>query len=53
MLACLMHLRLLRLVQGTDAAAKNELLFKEFNINYNELPEQFKKVVCSSFGSLV
>jgi tRNA(His) 5'-end guanylyltransferase len=31
-------------LQGTDAGAKNELLFKEFNINYNELPDQFKKV---------
>jgi tRNA(His) guanylyltransferase len=35
------------LVQGTDAGFKNELLFSQFEINYAQLPEQFKK------GSLV
>ena len=30
--------------QGTLADFKNELLFNEFGINYNGLPEQFKKV---------
>ncbi len=30
--------------QGTNAAAKNELLFSQFGINYAHLPEQFKKV---------
>ncbi|KAL6752626.1 histidine tRNA 5'-guanylyltransferase [Haematococcus lacustris] len=30
-------------LKGTDAAAKNELLYSRFGINYNELPEQFKK----------
>lgn len=29
---------------GSDAAFKNELLFSRFGINYNELPEQFRKV---------
>ncbi len=31
-------------LQGTDAGTKNELLFSQFGINYNELPDQFKKV---------
>ncbi|KAL1124460.1 hypothetical protein AAG570_001086 [Ranatra chinensis] len=30
-------------LKGTLASDKNELLFKEFNINYNNLPEIFKK----------
>ena len=30
-------------LKGTDAEFKNELLFSRFEINYNELPEQFKK----------
>ncbi len=30
--------------QGTDTGFKNELLFKDFGINYNQLSEQFKKV---------
>lgn len=34
-------------LKGTNAAAKNELLFAQFGINYAHLPEQFKK------GSLV
>lgn len=28
---------------GTDAAFKNELMFSRFGVNYNSLPEQFKK----------
>lgn len=32
-----------RVVQGTDKAAKNELLFRRFGINYTDLPDQFKK----------
>lgn len=28
---------------GTLSADKNEILFKEFNINYNNLPEMYKK----------
>lgn len=31
-------------LQGSDAAFKNELLFNQFGINYNNLPEQFRKV---------
>lgn len=31
-------------LKGTDAGTKNELLYSQFGINYNELPEQFKKV---------
>jgi tRNA(His) guanylyltransferase len=31
------------ILRGTLVGAKNELLFSEFGINYNELPEQFKK----------
>jgi tRNA(His) 5'-end guanylyltransferase len=34
-------------LQGTDAAAKNEILHARFGINYNNLPEQFKKVLLS------
>ena len=30
-------------LKGTDAEFKNELLFSRYEINYNELPEQFKK----------
>ena len=30
--------------QGTLADAKNEILFSQFGINYNDLAEQFKKV---------
>lgn len=30
-------------LKGTDSAAKNELLFSEFSINYNDLPPMFKK----------
>ena len=30
-------------LQGTLAADKNEILFKEFNINYNEVPMIFRK----------
>ena len=29
--------------QGSNAEFKNELLFSQFGINYNTLPEQFKK----------
>ena len=28
---------------GTQTAYKNELLFSEFGINYNDLPDMFKK----------
>ena len=31
-------------LKGSDAEFKNELLFNQFGINYNTLPEQFKKV---------
>jgi len=31
------------LLKGSDAEFKNELLFTQFGINYNALPEQFKK----------
>lgn len=30
--------------QGTQADFKNELLYKEFGINYSQLPAQFRKV---------
>jgi tRNA(His) guanylyltransferase len=30
-------------LKGTDVNFKNEMLFSEFGINYNALPEQFKK----------
>lgn len=30
-------------LRGSDAAVKNELLFSRFGINYNALPEQFRK----------
>jgi tRNA(His) guanylyltransferase len=33
-----------RTLAGSDAGFKNELLFSRFGINYNELPEQFRKV---------
>jgi tRNA(His) guanylyltransferase len=29
--------------QGTDAKAKNELLYSQFGINYNTLPPRFRK----------
>ena len=29
--------------QGTVASDKNELLFSEFNINYNNLPQMYRK----------
>ncbi|GBF94414.1 tRNA(His) guanylyltransferase [Raphidocelis subcapitata] len=32
-----------RTLAGSDAGFKNELLFSRFGINYNELPEQFRK----------
>ena len=31
-------------VQGTQADFKNELLYKSFGINYNQLPARFRKV---------
>lgn len=31
------------LVQGTIASKKNEILFSEFNINYNDEANMFKK----------
>ncbi|KRX08192.1 hypothetical protein PPERSA_12347 [Pseudocohnilembus persalinus] len=31
------------LLKDTDSAKKNELLFQEFGINYNQIEEQFKK----------
>ena len=34
-------------LMGTSSAEKNEILFKEFGINYNNEPEIFKK------GSLI
>lgn len=32
------------LLQGTLADFKNELLFRDYGMNYNDLPEQFRKV---------
>jgi tRNA(His) guanylyltransferase len=32
-----------KVLKGTLADFKNELLFSQFGINYNELPDQFKK----------
>ena len=32
-----------RALQGTDAKEKNEVLFKRFGINYNEVSSQFRK----------
>ena len=29
--------------KGTSAANKNEILFSQFGINYNEEPEMFRK----------
>lgn len=29
--------------QGTDSKAKNELLYSQFGINYNNLPARFRK----------
>ena len=31
------------LFQGTESADKNELLFSQFSINYNNLPQMFRK----------
>lgn len=31
-------------MQGTLADYKNELLFSQFGLNYNALPERFRKV---------
>ena len=31
-------------LQGTQADFKNELLYKSFGINYNQLPARFRKV---------
>ena len=33
--------------QGTQAGFKNELLFREYGINYNNLPARFRKVPSS------
>ncbi len=35
-----------RHVQGSQADFKNELLYKSFGINYNQLPARFRKVRC-------
>lgn len=32
------------LFQGTLSSHKNEMLFSEFGINYNNVPERFRKV---------
>ena len=32
------------LLQGTQSGYKNELLFSQFGVNYNALPEQLRKV---------
>lgn len=37
-------------LQGTQADFKNELLFSQFGINYNKLPEQYRKVRGASWG---
>lgn len=37
------HINHLSTIQGTVSADKNELLFSEFKINYNSLPELFRK----------
>lgn len=31
--------------QGTQTNFKNELLFQHFQINYNDLPQRFRKVL--------
>ena len=31
------------ILQGTDSKAKNELLYSQFDINYNHLPARFRK----------
>lgn len=33
-------------LQGTQAKEKNEMLFNQFGINYDKLPEMFKKGSC-------
>eukprot|EP00271_Cylindrocystis_brebissonii_P013570 TRINITY_DN33516_c0_g1_i2.p2 TRINITY_DN33516_c0_g1~~TRINITY_DN33516_c0_g1_i2.p2 ORF type:complete len:148 (+),score=40.86 TRINITY_DN33516_c0_g1_i2:576-1019(+) len=33
-------------LKGTQAGFKNELLFKEFGVNYNELPQEYRKGTC-------
>ncbi|GFR47389.1 hypothetical protein Agub_g9105 [Astrephomene gubernaculifera] len=38
-------------LRGTQAAFKNELLFRDFGINYAHLPDQFKKASPSLRGS--
>jgi len=35
--------QLVSLWQGTVSSQKNEILFSQFNINYNKLPEMFRK----------
>lgn len=37
------HLQADERLKGTLASEKNEILFSEFNVNYNKEPEQFKK----------
>jgi tRNA(His) guanylyltransferase len=32
-----------RILKDTDSAAKHELLFTKYNINYNNLPEMYRK----------
>ena len=34
---------LLKLVQGTVSKTKHEILFSRFGINYNTLPERYRK----------
>lgn len=34
------------MLQGTQAKDKNELLFQQFNINYDKLPQMFRKGSC-------
>lgn len=34
---------MLFIAQETDSGAKNELLFSQFSMNYNSLPEMFRK----------
>lgn len=38
-----LHLPFLCVLQVTDSGKKNELLFAEFNTNYNKEPEIYKK----------
>ena len=40
---CIKYKFNLSAMQGTSSADKNELMFSQFNINYNDLPQIFRK----------